>query len=730
MRDFPQELVDKVVYFVADDPGTLYSCSLVARSFTPASQKRLFAHLRLSLETNLSRVRGLLKLLGHPPHLALYVDRLDLRCPNLQWNQRTITMFCDFLARLARVQELSLDLAMSTKPWKNYSAATHRVLAAAVSLPAVVSVELDRFTFQDPSELTDALKPCSDKLRDLQLSWPSIIRDAGATESGLATRLSRLKVHVGDVRTIRSLASMGPWASLVDLDLFVNQLKAANVQPHLQKMLDGSAQLRNLCLDINIFSDDRPSFSISSLSELRSLEIRLSRPISSSAIGYLTSILATAAAPSRLRKINIGIDLSDPWNVLRIPTWNGLEAAVLDGTNAIATTTEEFNLVLLVNPRNNTLNADSYHCAQQALRISWQEMPATEEQKLILVIGATGAQGQAVIDALLAPPSSYAVRALTRDPQSKQALELAARGVECVTGSFQDFDSVARALEGAYGVWVNTDGFTVGEMQEIYSGMRIFESAKRTTTLRHYVYSGLIYASKATDFNLDYKTDHLDAKGRVCDWMRAQSSVVSDTELSWSIVNTGPYMELLFGGLFDPINIRADGTVVFASPVGKGTVPMIALKDIGWWARYTFDHRAETSGQELKVTSELVSWDHLVATFTKVTGIPAVYVPQTLDEWWANFDDGINNPIAGDHTPGDGSTTVKENFSAFWRVLRDDVMARTKDVEWVRSVHPGTYTLERWMRENNYKGRAGAVMKNSQDGKRGWGLNMEVVEKL
>ena len=43
-------------------------------------------------------------------------------------------------------------------------------------------------------------------------------------------------------------------------------------------------------------------------------------------------------------------------------------------------------------------------------------------QKLILVIGATGAQGIAVIDALLAPTkdgkqSPFAIRALSRDPE-------------------------------------------------------------------------------------------------------------------------------------------------------------------------------------------------------------------------------------------------------------------------------------------------------------------------
>ena len=66
-------------------------------------------------------------------------------------------------------------------------------------------------------------------------------------------------------------------------------------------------------------------------------------------------------------------------------------------------------------------------------------MSPTNSPKLILVIGATGAQGLAVIDKLLEPcangnPSPYAVRALTRDPSSRRAQELASRGVECVKG--------------------------------------------------------------------------------------------------------------------------------------------------------------------------------------------------------------------------------------------------------------------------------------------------------
>ncbi|KAJ7250141.1 NAD-P-binding protein [Mycena haematopus] len=341
--------------------------------------------------------------------------------------------------------------------------------------------------------------------------------------------------------------------------------------------------------------------------------------------------------------------------------------------------------------------------------------------------------GRAVVDALLAPnaqgnPSPYSVRALTRDPTSNHALELTARGVECVKGSFEDLDSISLALDGAYGVWVNTDGFTVGEIKEIYLGMRIFETAKRVKTLRHYVWSSLPYVSKITGFDPEYKVDHMDAKARVADWLRAQPSIASDDALAWSIVTTGPYMELLLGGLFDPLNVRQDGTLVFAAPVAGGQIPMIALKDLGWWARYTFDHRAETSGCELNVTSERVGWNYLVETFKKVTGKSAVFKPQSLDEWWTNFDDGVEEPVASDKTRGDGSRTIRDNFSAFWRVLRDDIVQ--KDMDWIRSVHPGTYTLERWMRENNYQGRTGTVLKNAQEGRGKWGLNHEVVKLL
>ena len=79
-------------------------------------------------------------------------------------------------------------------------------------------------------------------------------------------------------------------------------------------------------------------------------------------------------------------------------------------------------------------------------------------KRLVLVIGGTGAQGFSVIEALLA--ASFSIRVLSRDPSAPYVKKTFAKypEVEFAQGSFMDFEAVRKALEGCYGVYVNTDG--------------------------------------------------------------------------------------------------------------------------------------------------------------------------------------------------------------------------------------------------------------------------------
>ena len=77
--------------------------------------------------------------------------------------------------------------------------------------------------------------------------------------------------------------------------------------------------------------------------------------------------------------------------------------------------------------------------------------------KSILVVGATGQQGSAVIDALLndKEAASFSVLGLTRSPDSASAKKLAERGVKIVQGDLNDVPAVfntAKEVAGGH-IW-------------------------------------------------------------------------------------------------------------------------------------------------------------------------------------------------------------------------------------------------------------------------------------
>ncbi|KAL0567484.1 hypothetical protein V5O48_014509 [Marasmius crinis-equi] len=360
------------------------------------------------------------------------------------------------------------------------------------------------------------------------------------------------------------------------------------------------------------------------------------------------------------------------------------------------------------------------------------------EKKLILVIGATGAQGLPVVASLLAPgkdssPSPYAVRALTRDAKHERALHLQASGVELfegvslpypmrislkvqvvvALGSFENTSDIISAYKGCYGAFVNTDTFTIGQKREIYAALQLYEYARREPGMQHFVWSGLDYASKLGKYDLKYKTEHLDGKGIFGDFLKSQDSESApDGEgLTWSIVTTGPYIEGLRSVLLGPRMERENGAVVFDVPLGDGHVPVISLRDIGWWARYTFDHRSESSGKELKIATEMLTGDGLAETFTRVTGIPAIYERLGVDEYFGQSEiEGLDKPYGGGESP----SSIRDTFSGMYWTWRDDLIER--DMEWIRRVYPEGYTLESWIRETGYDGTTGTVEFKSNRG--------------
>lgn len=115
----------------------------------------------------------------------------------------------------------------------------------------------------------------------------------------------------------------------------------------------------------------------------------------------------------------------------------------------------------------------------------------------------------------LANSARYSVRLLTRNPESIRARELSALpNVTLHQGSVTSQDSLHAAFRGVYGAWVNTDGFTLGEKNELFYAMRAYEIAI-AEGVTHYVWANSDYALRKAGWDERYHWGQNDAKGRV-----------------------------------------------------------------------------------------------------------------------------------------------------------------------------------------------------------------------
>lgn len=88
----------------------------------------------------------------------------------------------------------------------------------------------------------------------------------------------------------------------------------------------------------------------------------------------------------------------------------------------------------------------------------------------IAVLGATGGQGGAVVDALL--DAGRSVRAVVRSPESSRAQALADRGVELAVADLMSGDGLTEAFAGVAGAFALTTPFESGVDAELTQGMR------------------------------------------------------------------------------------------------------------------------------------------------------------------------------------------------------------------------------------------------------------------
>jgi len=114
------------------------------------------------------------------------------------------------------------------------------------------------------------------------------------------------------------------------------------------------------------------------------------------------------------------------------------------------------------------------------------------KNKVIAVVGATGAQGGGLVQAILNDAEgSYLARALTRNEGSDKAQALAQQGAEVVQADLDDVESLKQAFSGADAAYCVTNFWEhFSPEKELAQAQNLVDAAK-DAGLDHVIWSTL-----------------------------------------------------------------------------------------------------------------------------------------------------------------------------------------------------------------------------------------------
>jgi uncharacterized protein YbjT (DUF2867 family) len=302
------------------------------------------------------------------------------------------------------------------------------------------------------------------------------------------------------------------------------------------------------------------------------------------------------------------------------------------------------------------------------------------EQKIIVVVGATGAQGGGLVRAILADPDGgFVARALTRNAASDKARELAAQGVEVVEADISDETSLAKAFDGAYGAYLMTNFWEHASPQKEKSDAAAMAGAAKSAGLSHVIWSTLEDTREHIPLSdermptlLDsYKVPHFDAKAEA-------NQFFTDAGVPTTFLQTTFYWENFVS--FMRVQRDQDGRLILPLAMGESQLAGIAVEDIGRTAYGVFKRGQEFIGRTVSIAGEHLTGAQMAAVLGNALGEEVTYVPVPFDALRAQ--------------PWPGAT---ENGNMFQYYAEVPQFVAARDLDLVRSLNPDLQTFEQWV---------------------------------
>jgi uncharacterized protein YbjT (DUF2867 family) len=307
------------------------------------------------------------------------------------------------------------------------------------------------------------------------------------------------------------------------------------------------------------------------------------------------------------------------------------------------------------------------------------------QNPIIAVAGATGAQGGGLARAILADPARpFDVRALTRDPTSAKARELAALGAEVVAADVDDRESLARAVAGAHGLYAVTffwDHFSPAREKAQAANLA---HAAAAAGVKHAIWSTFEDTRKSVpldDARMPtlqgaYKVPHFDAKAEA-------DHEFTDRGVPTTFLLTSFYWDNLIHFGMAPKR-GPDGVLAFTLPMGDKKLPGIAAADIGGFAYGLFKNGSEFIGKTVGVAGEHLTGGQMAASLTRALAQEVRYNAVTPDVYR-----GFGFPGADDLG---NMFQFKADFESLYCGHRDLAL--------VRRLHPSVQTFDQWLAVN------------------------------
>jgi uncharacterized protein YbjT (DUF2867 family) len=251
------------------------------------------------------------------------------------------------------------------------------------------------------------------------------------------------------------------------------------------------------------------------------------------------------------------------------------------------------------------------------------------KQQVIAIVGATGQQGGGLARAILDDPNSeFAVRALTRNPDSDAARRLAARGAEVVGVDVGDEAALTKAFEGAYGAFLVTNFWEHMSAEREKQDALTMARAAKAAGLSHVIWSTLDDTREHIPLdddrmpNLgDYKVPHFDAKAEA-------DRYFTDAGVPTTFLRTTFYWDGLLGQLGPQRG--EDGKLVLAMAMGDSPLAGISAEDIGRTAHGILK-RPDLIGQTVSIASDHLTGKEIAEELSAALGEEVTYVPVPFD---------------------------------------------------------------------------------------------------